>query len=104
MAWIEMREDREMRKAAFVINGNPVEGYWHETPVFPGFMHEGRRGWMVVEKVFDGTFNPGEGERDGYFCTMRPATAGEVAAHTAPQPVPTEAEMEAAWQRLQDLG
>lgn len=68
-----------MRKAAFQIIGEWTEGYWHESPMGLGEMYETRSGKvLVVDKVFDGKFNPGNGESDGYFYAMRPATDAEI--------------------------
>lgn len=93
-----------MRRAAFQINGQWVEGHWHVSPISVGYMHEGRNGWMIVETVFDGKFNPGQGEPDGYFCKLRPATVEEIAAHLAPKPRMSDEEAEAAWERIAYIG
>jgi hypothetical protein len=93
-----------MRRAAFQIDGQWVEGHWHVSPITIGYMHEGRSGWMIVEKVFDGKFNPGQGEPDGYFCKLRPATPEEVAAHLAPKPRMSDEDVEAAWERIAYIG
>lgn len=93
-----------MRKAAFQIAGQWVQGHWHESPIVVGYMHEGLRGWMIVEKVFDGKFNPGQGESDGYFCQLRPATDAEIDAHLAPKPEMSDEEAAKILERIDYIG
>lgn len=68
-----------MRRATFLINDKPVSGHWHETELQEGEVLETRSGKnLVVVTRYTGTFNPGAGEMDGYFYSMREATEKEV--------------------------